>query len=220
MKKMFMLVAMLFATFMVFANPNTDVEAKAKAFAAQMASATKAQDTAKLEQISQAVLKYHETLSAADKTKFETIMQAALAEGLATTTDAVTGATTSQVEAKAKEYAARVATAYKAGDMVQTEQIYDEARAYYRSLSDADKNKFSAILDINSVKGPKSDADVVAKATQLTNKVVEAIKAGDSMAAGAYAAEADAYYRKLSSDQKATFNEVSNKILKAAGLAK
>lgn len=219
-----MLVAMLFATFMVFANPNVTVETKAKAFAAQMASATKAQDKAKLEQISQAVLKYHETLSAADKAKFETIMQAALADGLAATTDAATGATagetTSEVETKAKEYAARIAVACNSGDMVTTEQIYDEARAYYRSLSQADKDKFAAILDVNSVKSAKSNDEVVAKATQLTNKVVEAIKAGNSMDAGAYAAEADAYYRKLSVDQKATFNEVSNRILKAAGLKK
>lgn len=126
------------------------------------------------------------------------------------------------VEAKAKEMVAKL---QKATSEAEAMAIVAPYESYYNSLSAADKAKFDAILNqlLNAptaeAKAQKSEAtSVEKKATEIANKLVAAIKAGDMAAVEKISAEGDAYIATLSEADKAKFDEVVGKIAIAAGL--
>ncbi len=59
---------------------------------------------------------------------------------------------------------------------------------------------------------------IIAKATELANKLVAAIKSGNTKKADQVTSEVTEYTETLSTGDKSKFKEVANKILKAVGV--
>ena len=70
----------------------------------------------------------------------------------------------------------------------------------------------------NTATNTYTDEEVVAKSTELTNRIIAAIEAGNMELVEKISAEGDAYIATLSDAQAALFEETSNNIAKAAGM--
>ena len=70
----------------------------------------------------------------------------------------------------------------------------------------------------NKATNTYTDEEVVAKATELSNRMIDAIKANDMELGQKIMAEGDAYMATLSEEQFILFEETSNNIAKAAGM--
>jgi hypothetical protein len=149
------------------------------------------------------------------------------------------------VVAKATELTNKMIEAKKSGNEALIEKIGAEGIGYYDSLSEADQAIFdetsnaiaaaAGMMDetvpvettepVAATSGATTVAEpvaanptVVAKATELANKMVDAIKSGNEVLIEKIGAEAEAYLESLSEADQAIFDETANKIAAAAGL--
>ena len=149
------------------------------------------------------------------------------------------------VVAKATELTNKVIEAMKSGDEALIEKIGAEGDAYLESLSEADQvafmhtlNKIAAAAGMTDENVPVETTEpvaatsgattvaepvaanpiVVAKATELANKMVDAIKSGNESLAEKVSVEAEKYFESLSEADQVVFEQTVNKIAAAAGM--
>ena len=129
------------------------------------------------------------------------------------------------LEAKVMELAKLTYNAMKAGDEAKVMRAEAATMAYYTSLSSTNKAKFEQILVVALAEleaidavGSAKVAVVKAKATDTANKLVAAIKAGNTKKADQVKSEVADYTETLSNSDLTKFKEVANKILKAVGI--
>ena len=148
------------------------------------------------------------------------------------------------VVAKAQEVAAKLKTATSEAEAMSITAPYMN---YYDSLSEADQQKFDNAVEA-ALNGAEAEAApveavepvaatsgatvtepvvtepvatnsaVAAKATEIANKMVAAMKSGDEALVEKIAAEGDAYLETLSEADQAVFEEAVAKVAVAAGL--
>ena len=143
------------------------------------------------------------------------------------------------VVAKAQEMAAKLKTATSE---TEARSIAAPYMNYYDSLSEADQQKFDNAVEA-ALNGAEAEAApveavepvaatsgatvtepvatnsaVAAKATEIANKMVAAMKSGDEALVEKIAAEGDAYLETLSEADQAVFQEAVAKVAVAAGL--
>ena len=141
------------------------------------------------------------------------------------------------VVAKAQEMVAKMKDATSESEAMAVVAPYE---SYYNSLSKADQAKFDEAVDAalkaaeaaaatevaatsgataveEPVKAEVSPA-IKAKATELANKMVAAIKSGDMEKAEKLSEEADAWFEKLSEAEQMQASQIAASIMSSAGL--